>query len=108
MMKFKGLVVPLICMVLAAVGCNVFLPSQFQSNRPNEPAQVSATDRVTFQNAWIGKSMSDVQAKFGPPTQMETLEDTGGKRSYYRESGQPHYVFEYNPMGKVISADMID
>ena len=102
---YNALTAMFLCLVLTVTGCNVFLPSQFQSNRTGETAaEVSPASRAEFQAAWVGREASDVQKKFGPPSQMETLEDTGGKRYYYRESGQPHYVFEFNPHNKVISA----
>ena len=96
----------------AIAGCssleNVFLPSPLQSNRPTESAPLSQSDKNAFEKEWMGKTTSDVEHKFGRPTQMETLEDTGGKRYYYSESGQPHYVFEFTPNGKVTAASPMD
>jgi hypothetical protein len=101
------------CLTLMAAGCapleNTFLPSQFQSNRPTQTAaQLSPSEKNDFKNAWMGKRMDDVEKQFGRPSQMETLEDTGGKRYYYREPGQPHYVFEFTPNGKVSAAAIVD
>ena len=43
------------------------------------------------------KSSREVEAKFGRPTNIEKLKDTGGARYSYRAPGQPHYVFEFSP-----------
>lgn len=96
--------------VLTATGCNIFLPSQFQTNRVSQSAgaNVSPGSRAQFQADWVGKDAGDLKRKFGPPSQMETLEDTGGQRYYYREPGQPHCVFELGPRGKVVSAALVD
>jgi hypothetical protein len=105
----KGLLAILLAVLPPAMGCNVFLPSQFQSDRVSESAtaQAAHVSRAAFEAKWVGKQASDVQKAYGPPSQMETLEDTGGKRFYYREDGEPHCVFEVSPQGKVISAALV-
>ena len=100
-------------LTLMTAGCeqveNTFLPSQMQSNRTVQPAaQLSPSEKNDFKNAWMGKREDDVVKQFGRPTQVETLEDTGGKRYYYRAEGQPHYVFEFTPNGKVSAAAIVD
>jgi len=102
-----------VCLALMAAGCapleNTFLPSQMQSNRPAQTAtQLSPSEKNDFKNAWMGKRTEDVEKQFGRPTQMETLEDTGGQRYYYSADGQPHYVFEFTPNGKVSAAAIGD
>jgi hypothetical protein len=108
-MKFSRLIAPLLCLSLAVAGCNVFLPSQFQSNpqRETAAAPVPAKSAAAFEAAWVGKSASDVQASFGRPSRMESLEDTGGERYYYRGSG-PHYIFEFDVHEKVTNAAVVD
>ena len=79
------------------------MPSQLQSDRSQSAAPMQS-DPKAFQKEWAGKRIDDVETKYGRPTRMETLEDTGGKRCFYLEPGSPHYVFEYNAHGEVIFA----
>ena len=55
----------------------------------------------------MGKRISDVEAKFGRPTKVDSLKDTGGKSYYYRGPGR-HYLFEFSPDGKVTTATIVD
>ena len=98
---------------LPAAGCtsleNTFLPSQLQSDRTApSAAPLSPSEKNDFKAAWMGKTFDDVEQRFGRPSQSESLEDTGGRRYYYREPGQPHYVFEFGPRGKVTAAAIVD
>ena len=100
-------------LALAALGCdavqNTFLPSQLQSDRTAEaPAPLSPSEKNDFKAAWMGKTSEDVEKRFGRPSQSESLEDTGGRRYYYRAPGQPHYVFEFSPSGRVTAAAIVD
>lgn len=113
MTSFRTLLAAMMLCVMAAVpGCdavtNTFLPSQFQSNRSGQPsAPLTPSEKNDFKAEWMGKSASDVEAKFGRPSQRESLEDTGGMRFYYQAS-QPHYLFEFNAQGKVTAAAIVD
>lgn len=92
----------------AAAGCNLFLPSQLQSNRAEiTPPVISAAEQSKFQKEWLGKSTSDVKQKFGPPTRLETGDD-GASRYYYTEPSQTHYIFEFNVKNKVANAAILN
>jgi hypothetical protein len=53
---------------------------------------------------WIGKTMPDLTAKLGQPTSVQPLLQTSGQLIVYAQPGQPHYVFETGPNGKIVSA----
>jgi len=91
--------------MLAIAGVEVSRPGRLQQARA-DAAEPSAKNE--FKAAWMGKPSSDVEAKFGRPTKIEKLKDTGGTRYSYRSPGQPHYVFEFSPSGKVTAANIVD
>jgi len=92
-------------MLLAIAGFEVSRSGQFQEYRA-EAAEPSAKNE--FKAAWMGRSSSEVEAKFGPPTKIDKLKDTGGTRYSYRAPGHPHYVFEFSPSGKIAAANIVD
>jgi hypothetical protein len=95
----------LLFMLPAIAGLEISRSGQLQQNRA-EAAEPSAKNE--FKAAWMGKPSSEVEAKFGRPTKIEKLKDTGGTRYSYRSPGQPHYVFEFSPSGKVTAANIVD
>lgn len=102
-------IVGFVPILTAMTACNTFLPSQLQSDRNVDTSdKVSAQSRKDFLAAWTGKDASEVQKTFGRPTRIEPTDNTGGSRYFYRESGQPHYIFEFNVRNKVINASQGD
>jgi hypothetical protein len=57
---------------------------------------------------WKGRNISEVHKKYGDPTQMTALIQTGGTMYIYAHSGQPHWVFETDPGGKIVKAAKIE
>ncbi len=91
--------------MLSIAGVEISLPGRPQQNRA-EAAEPSVNNE--FKAAWMGKSSSEVEAKFGRPTKIEKLKDTGGTRYSYRAPGRPRYVFEFSRDGKVTAAAIVD
>ncbi len=92
-------------LLTGATACNTFLPSQFQSDRNVDTSdKVPALSRKDFLATWIGKDASEVQKTFGRPTRIEPTDTNSGTRYFYRDAGQPHYIFEFNARNKVINA----
>ena len=92
-------------MMLATAGFEISPSPRFLQSRA-EAAEPTAKNE--FKAAWMGKSSREVEAKFGLPTKIEQLKDTGGTRYSYRAPGHPHYVFEFSARGKVTAADIVD
>jgi hypothetical protein len=57
---------------------------------------------------WKGKNISEVQKKFGNPTQMTPLVETGGTLYIYAHKGEPHWAFETDPGGRIVKAARIE
>jgi hypothetical protein len=57
---------------------------------------------------WKGRNISEVHQKFGDPTQMTPLVETGGTLYIYAHKGEPHWAFETDPGGKIIKAARIE
>ena len=99
----------LFLLAMSTAGCNVFLPSQFQSDRQAEAkAEASREPRKEFLAQWVGKGPTEVEKAFGRPTRIEPTDDSGGTRYFYREPGQQHYIFEFDAHNKVANAAQVD
>lgn len=48
--------------------------------------------------------MPELTTKLGPPTSVQPLLETAGQLIIYARPGEPHYVFETGPNGKIVSA----
>ena len=92
-------------MLPAIAGFEISGPGRLQQTCA-EAAEPSAKN--DFKAAWMGKPSREVEAKFGRPTNIEKLKDTGGTRYSYRAPSQPHYVFEFSPAGKVTAAVIVE
>jgi hypothetical protein len=57
---------------------------------------------------WKGKNISEASKKFGDPTQMTPLTDTGGTLYIFAHRGEQHWVFETDPGGKIIKAAKVE
>ena len=67
-------------------------------------ATPSASGKGQDVSKWIGKSTKEVKARLGEPSSTQYLQETGGWLLIYSHSGEPHYVFETGPDGKVRKA----
>ncbi len=96
-------------LLMSTAGCNVFMPSQFQSDRQAEAkAEASRVPRKEFLAQWVGKGTTEVEKTFGRPTVKQPTDDTGGTRYDYRQPGQQHYIFEFDAHNKVVNAAQVD
>ncbi len=94
-----------IVMALAGAlpGCNVIRPwPAYESSAP------LSSQQPTSANEWIGKTLPELTAKLGRPTSVQPLLETTGQLIFYARPGQPHYVFEAGPNGKIVSATATD
>ena len=57
---------------------------------------------------WKGKNIADATKKFGDPTQMTPLSDTGGTLYIFAHKGEQHWVFETDPGGKIVKAAKVE
>lgn len=57
---------------------------------------------------WKGKNISEASKKFGDPTQMTPLSDTGGTLYIFAHHGEQHWVFETDPGGKIVKAAKVE
>lgn len=57
---------------------------------------------------WKGKNIAQATKKFGDPTQMTPLTDTGGTLYIFAHRGEQHWVFETNPGGKIVKAAKVE
>jgi hypothetical protein len=71
-------------------------PGQAGSKNPNNPKY------------WKGKNISDASKKFGDPTQMTPLSDTGGTLYIFAHHGEQHWVFETDVGGKIVKAAKVE
>ncbi len=84
----------------ALPGCDLIRPwpAYDSSTVPTSSAQrPRASD-------WIGRTMPELTTKLGPPTSVQPLLETAGQLIIYARPGEPHYVFETGPNGKIVSA----
>ncbi len=73
------------------------------------PAQgLAGEGRQGSARYWKGKNISQVEKKFGNPTQMTPLTETGGTLYIYAHRDQPHWAFETDPGGKIVKAAKIE
>jgi hypothetical protein len=84
-----------------AAGIGVAAPTA-QGQEPPTSAQSDQTPGPQAQ--WLGVPRHELLKKFGRPSQIIEYPDTGGQLLIYSHPGQPHYVFETGPDGKVIRA----
>jgi hypothetical protein len=82
----------------------IFTASLAMSSAPG----VAAGGRSDTAKYWKGKNISQVEKKFGNPTQMTPLTETGGTLYIYAHRDQPHWAFETDPGGKIIKAAKIE
>jgi hypothetical protein len=54
--------------------------------------------------AWIGRHMDEVIRGLGAPSQAYPLRETGGKILMFDPATGPHYVLEFGPDQRVVSA----
>ncbi len=71
------------------------------SSRAQSPEATPSATETPGVSQWIGKTSGEVRAKLGPPTTAEYLQETGGYLLIYAHPGEPHYVFETGPDGRV-------
>ena len=57
---------------------------------------------------WKGKNIADASKKFGDPTQMTPLSDTGGTLYIFAHHGEQHWVFETDAGGKIVKAAKVE
>jgi hypothetical protein len=57
---------------------------------------------------WKGKNIAQATKKFGDPTQMTPLTQTGGNLYIFAHEGEQHWVFETDPGGKIVKAARIE
>lgn len=57
---------------------------------------------------WKGKNIAEATKKFGDPTQMTPLSDTGGTLYIFAHHGEQHWVFETDPGGKIVKAAKVE
>ncbi len=57
---------------------------------------------------WKGKNISEASKKFGDPTQMTPLSDTGGTLYIFAHHGEQHWVFETDAGGKIVKAAKVE
>jgi len=57
---------------------------------------------------WKGKNISEASKKFGDPTQMTPLPDTGGTLYIFAHHGEQHWVFETEAGGRIIKAAKVE
>ncbi len=57
---------------------------------------------------WKGKNISEASKKFGDPTQMTPLSDTGGTLYIFAHHGEQHWVFETDAGGKIVKAARVE
>lgn len=57
---------------------------------------------------WKGKNISEASKKFGDPTQMTPLTDTGGTLYIFAHHGEQHWVFETEAGGKIVKAAKVE
>ena len=57
---------------------------------------------------WKGKNISEASKKFGDPTQMTPLPDTGGTLYIFAHHGEQHWVFETQVGGKIVKAAKVE
>ena len=57
---------------------------------------------------WKGKNISEASKKFGDPTQMTPLPDTGGTLYIFAHQGEQHWVFETEAGGKIVKAAKVE
>jgi hypothetical protein len=69
---------------------------------------IAAGNKAYSAKYWKGRNISEVHKKFGDPTQMTAIQDTGGTMYIYAHHGQQHWVFETDPGGKIVKAAKID
>ncbi|SRR5579875_261760 len=82
--------------------CHVIEPWPFDSSSP-----VPGSESPIPARQWIGKYLSDVTAKLGPPTSVQPMLQTAGQMIVYSRPGA-HYIFETAPNGKIVSAVQTD
>jgi hypothetical protein len=100
--KIAGAARTLAALALAAgfLGCSVIEPWS-PHNSSSSPA---ASEKAKNPSQWIGKTLSDVETDLGQPTSTMQLAQTSGYMIIYARPGEPHYVFETGPNGKIVSA----
>ncbi len=76
--------------------CTTPTNTRAQSPHPT-PTKTGAPSPSEF----IGKTAKEISARLGPPTTAEYLQETGGYLLIYAHPGEPHYVFETGPDGRV-------
>lgn len=87
-------------LLAAAIGlsmCVAPLPSYAQGAK----ATPSGSEKSEDVSKWIGKSTAEVKAKLGKPSSTQFLQETTGWLLIYSRPGEPQYVFETGPDGKV-------
>jgi hypothetical protein len=72
-------------------------PSYAQSPKATPGASAKAQDV----SKWIGKSTKELKARLGEPSSTQYLQETGGWLLIYSHPGEPHYVFETGPDGRI-------
>ena len=81
---------------LALVMMMVAVPASAGSHNPNSPKY------------WKGKNIAEASKKFGDPTQMTPLPDTGGTLYIFAHHGEQHWVFETEAGGKIVKAAKVE
>jgi hypothetical protein len=67
-----------------------------------------AADNQKTGKYWKGKNIAQATKKFGDPTQMTPLSDTGGTLYIFAHHGEQHWVFETDPGGKIVKAAKVE
>jgi hypothetical protein len=57
---------------------------------------------------WKGKNIAEASKKFGDPTQMTPMSETGGTLYIFAHHGEQHWVFETDAGGKIVKAAKVE
>jgi hypothetical protein len=85
--------------VLAAVGI-----ASCATSRATPPRQTGLVQPGDDTGAWKGRYMAEVIRRLGKPSQGYPLRETGGKILMFDSPIGPHYVLEFGPDQRVVSA----